>query len=167
MTAPERRRPDWSGDERSQLGQVLDYNRATVRIKTTGLSDEQARQRLTPSPLTSIAGVVAHLTWVERYWMEQVLGQQEVAFPWDDEHPDADWEEGDTRALVDLLDDYDRVCATARDIVSVLDLDQVPAPDSQQPISVRATLLHMIEETARHVGQLDILRELTDGATGE
>lgn len=60
MTAPERRRPDWSGDERSQLGQVLDFSRATVRIKATGLSDEQARQRLTPSPLTSIAGVVAH-----------------------------------------------------------------------------------------------------------
>lgn len=107
MTAPERRRPEWSGDERSQLGQILDYNRATVRIKATGLSDEQARQRLTPSPLTSIAGVV------------------------------------------------------------VLDLDHIPAPDPQQPISVRSTLLHMVEETARHVGQLDILRELTDGATGE
>jgi len=46
-------------------------------------------------------------------------------------------------------------------------LDHIPAPDPQQPISVRATLLHMIEETARHAGQLDILRELTDGATGE
>ena len=46
-------------------------------------------------------------------------------------------------------------------------LDYNPAPDPQQPISVRATLLHMIEETARHAGQLDILRELTDCATGE
>jgi len=167
MTAPERQRPDWSGDERSQLAAVLDYNRATVRMKAEGLGDEQARQRLTPSPLTSVAGIVAHLVWVERYWIERVLGQRDVTFPSSDEHPDADWEEGDTRALVDQLEDYDRACATARDIVSELDLDHIPAPDSQQPISVRATLLHMIEETARHAGQLDILRELTDGATGE
>lgn len=167
MTTLERQRPDWSGDERSQLAQVLDYNRATVRMKAGGLGDEQARQRLTPSPLTSVAAIVAHLVWVERYWIERVLGQRDVTFPWSDEHPDADWEEGDTRALVDLLEDYDRACATARGIVSELDLDHIPAPDSQQPISVRATLLHMIEETARHAGQLDILRELTDGATGE
>lgn len=167
MTARERQQPDWSGDERSQLAQVLDYNRATVRMKAEGLGDEQARQRLAPSPLTTVAGIVSHLVWVERYWCEQVLGQRDVTFPQSDEHPDADWEGGDTRALVDLLDDYDRACATARDIVSELDLNYIPAPDSQRPISVRATLLHLIEETARHVGHLDILRELTDGATGE
>nr|MBA2697829.1 DUF664 domain-containing protein [Nocardioidaceae bacterium] len=55
-TPPDRVRPDWSGGERSQLAQVLDYNRASVRLKAAGLTDEQARQRLTPSPLTSIAG---------------------------------------------------------------------------------------------------------------
>ncbi|MBA3233721.1 MAG: DinB family protein [Propionibacteriales bacterium] len=162
-----RTRPDWSGDERSQLAQLLDYNRATVRLKTGGLSDADARRRLTPSPLTSIAGLVAHLVWVERYWIEDVLGGGRVEYPWTDEHPDGDWEQGDTRPLSELLAQYDAACATNREVVAGLDLEHIPRPDSPQPISVRATLLHMIEETARHVGHIDILRELTDGVTGE
>lgn len=166
-TAPTRSQPDWSGDERSQLAQVLDYNRASVRLKAEGLTDEQARERLTPSPLTSVAGIVSHLIWVERYWIEDVLGRREVNYPWNDEHPDADWEQGDTRALTELLDDYDAVCETGRQIIAGLDLELVVSPESKQPISVRATLLHLIEETARHVGHIDILRELTDGVTGE
>lgn len=166
-TATERSQPDWSGHERSQLAQVLDYNRASIRLKAAGLTDEQARQRLTPSPLTSVAGVVSHLIWVERYWIEDVLGRREVTYPWNDEHPDADWEQGDIRPLTELLDHYDAVCATGREIIAGLDLEFIPAPESKQPISVRATLLHMIEETARHVGHIDILRELTDGVTGE
>jgi uncharacterized damage-inducible protein DinB len=163
----QRKRPDWAGPERSQLDQVLDYQRATVRMKCEGLSDADARRRLVPSPLTSIAGVVAHLVWVERWWLEAVVGQRDVEFPYTDEHPDADWEQGDDVPLADLLDAYDAACATARDIVAGLDLDYVSAPDSPHPISVRAAMLHMIEETARHLGQIDILRELTDGITGE
>lgn len=163
----ERVRPDWAGDERSQLDQVTDYQRATVRMKCEGISDDDARRRLTPSPLTSIAGIVAHLVWVERWWLEHVVGRRDVDFPWTDEHPDGDWELGDTVPLADLLDQYDAACATSRQIVAGLDLDDVPRPDSATPISVRATMLHMIEETARHLGHIDILRELTDGVSGE
>ncbi len=163
----ERQRPEWAGDERIQLNQVLDYQRATVRMKCGGLTDEAARTRLTPSPLTTIAGVVSHLVWVERWWMEHVLGQRPVNFPWNDEHEDGDWEQGDQIPLAELLDQYDDACDTARTVVADLDLDDVPAPDSPHPISVRAAMLHMIEETARHLGHLDILRELTDGSTGE
>ncbi len=63
---------------------------------------------------------------------------------------------------VALLDrcDFPRAKACGDGIASA-------APDSSQPISVRAAMLHMIEETARHLGHLDILRELTDGVTGE
>jgi len=163
----ERHRPDWSGDERSQLTQVIDYQRATVHLKCAGLTDENARRRLTPSPLTSIAGVVSHLVWVEEWWFRSVIAKQSVDFPWTDDHPDADWEQGDTVPLADLLTAYDEVCAAAREIVASLDLDAVPQPDIRTPISVRAAMLHMIEETARHLGHLDILRELTDGVTGE
>jgi uncharacterized damage-inducible protein DinB len=163
----ERVRPDWAGEERSQLTQVMDYQRATVRMKCAGLDDEAARRRLVSSPLTSIAGLVAHLVWVERWWMEHVLGNRDVEFPWSDDRPEADFELGDTVSLSELLDQYDVACATSREIVAGLGLDDVPRPDSNTPISVRATLLHMIEETARHLGHLDILRELTDGVTGE
>ncbi len=90
----ERKRPDWAGSERSQLDQVLDYQRASVRIKCAGLDDDAARRRLVPSPLTSVAGVVSHLITVERWWLEHVVGQRDVEFPWSDEHPDADWGAG-------------------------------------------------------------------------
>lgn len=163
----ERKRPEWAGGERSQLEQVLDYQRATVRMKCAGLSDEAARRRFVPSSLTTIAGVVSHLIWDERWWLEHVVGGREVEFPWTDEHPDADWEQGDTVPLAELLDAYDEACATARSIVAGLDLDYVAAPDSPHPISVRAAMLHVIEETARHLGHIDIMRELTDGVTGE
>ncbi|MGI8615142.1 MAG: DinB family protein [Nocardioidaceae bacterium] len=161
-----RRRPDWAGNERDQLSQVLDYQRVTARMKCEGLTDEQARRRLLPSPLTTIAGVVSHLIWVEHFWMEFVLAGLPDEAPWTDEDPDADWAPGDT-PLAELLDSYDARCAHARAIVESLDLDLVPGHEGRPPISVRAALLHMIEETARHLGHLDILRELTDGATGE
>lgn len=165
--AQERIRPDWSGDERTQLTQVLDYQRATVFLKCAGLTDEAARLRHTPSPLTSVAGVVSHLVWVEKWWLVHVVGQQEVDFPWTEENPDADWEQGDTVPLAHLLRQYAAACASGREIIAGLDLDAVPRPDSQTPISVRAAMLHMIEETSRHLGHLDILRELTDGVAGE
>lgn len=110
---------------------------------------------------------MSHLIWVERWWLEHVVGGRDVDFPMSDERPDAEWEQGDEVPLADLLDAYDAACATAREIVAGLDLDYVSAPDSSHPISVRTAMLHMIEETARHLGHIDILRELTDGVTGE
>lgn len=165
-TPPERVRPDYAGDERTQLTQVLDYQRATVHLKCAGLNEADARRQLLPSPLTTIAGLVSHLIWVEHVWMEHVLAGRPDEGPWTQEDPDADWKPGD-RSLVELLTEYERRCQSSREIVASLDLDAVPGHEGRPPISVRATLLHMIEETARHLGHLDALREMADGVTGE
>ncbi len=85
------------------------------------------------------------------------------------EDPDADWRPAADVPLSRLLDEYDAQCARSREIVAGFPLDHL-APErrpGEGQISVRWILHHMIEETARHNGRLDIVRELTDGVTGE
>ena len=70
--------------------------------------------------------------------------------------------------LAQLLDEYDAQCVRSREIVAGLELDvrvRVFPPDTE-PVTLRWILLHMIEETSRHNGHLDLLRELADGVKG-
>jgi hypothetical protein len=70
--------------------------------------------------------------------------------------------------IAQLLDEYEAQCARYRDLVASLDLDtpsKRPVRDAG-PVTLRWILFHLVEETARHNGHLDILRELTDGVTG-
>ncbi|GAB3652794.1 DinB family protein [Actinocorallia lasiicapitis] len=136
-------------------------------MKCQGLSEEAARRPLlATSPLMTAAGLVSHLRWVEHYWFEhRLLGLPDRA-PWTDTDPDAEFK--DPAALPDLLAAYAAQCATSRTIAATLPLDTelaVPAADGD-PSTLRWLLLHMVEETARHAGHLDILTELLDGRTG-
>lgn len=163
FTATDRAAPDPRPDDRQVLTGWLDWQRATVRVKCTGLTDADAhRVLLTTSPAMTIAGVVAHLTRVERGWLVRSFLGDPTA---DEEGPD--WGEiGDP--LPALLDAYDRQCERSRQITEAHDLDAVErfAPPGAELVSLRWILGHLIEETARHLGHLDILRELTDGARG-
>ena len=70
--------------------------------------------------------------------------------------------------LAQLLDEYDAQSARYRQLISGLDLDSrcERKMSNSQPATLRFVLLHLVEETARHNGQLDILREMADGVTG-
>lgn len=145
----------------------LDWQRATVRLKCEGLSDVDARRTLVPtSPLMSVAGLVSHLRWVEYGWLEvSFLGRTDRrTSARSGSDPDADWR-ADGVPLARLLDDYDAQCARSREIVAAHDLDQLEAhaPPGMELVSLRWILGHLLEETARHLGHLDLLRELTDG----
>lgn len=160
--------PPMTGDERTQLTTFLDYQRATVVSKCTGLTEEQARRAHVPSELTTIAGLLGHLTLNEFYWFSVVLDGQEdtweEAFKTD---PDAEFRLAMSASMPSLLDEYQAECERGRQIVAKLDLDaEVPFRGDRQ-VNVRWVVTHMVEETARHLGHLDLLRELTDGATGE
>lgn len=156
-------------DERTALTQRLDWQRQTVRLKAEGLSEADAHRAFLPSPLMTVAGLVSHLRWVENSWFEVcLLGEPDLG-PWTDGgHPDVEMMVDDV-PLERLLDEYDAQCARSREITAGLDLDTVEkaAPPGTNSASLRWILLHMIEETARHNGHLDILRELADGVTGE
>jgi uncharacterized damage-inducible protein DinB len=163
-----RNRPgeDESWDERSLLLTMLRFTQDVALWKVRGLSEEQARATPLPtSPLMSPANVLNHLRWVERSWIEDdILGR--------DSHrprsrPDADFEEGSTLPLDEVIRRYEEGAAETRAFFAAADLDApaaVQPPDA--PITVRWILLHLIEETARHNGHLDVLREMADGDVG-
>ncbi len=158
----------FAGDERTMLMAWLDWHRATVFVKTEGLAEDLAhRPLLASSPLMTIAGLVSHLYWVERNWFEHVLlgGPRDV--PWTKEDPDREFRVDDV-PLSRLLADYERQCLRDNEIARSLDLDAeaAGARGSDRP-TLRWVLGHMIEETARHNGHIDILREMLDGVTGD
>ncbi len=165
--------PDLVGDELTLLTQFLDYHRATLVQKASGLGREQMAARLPPSDLT-LAGLVKHLALVEDSWFGRVLQglplpEPWASAPWDD---DRDW---DFHSAVDddpadLLALYEAACERSRAAVAAVgDLDAPAAKPSRRHgnVCLRWILLHMIEETARHNGHADLLREAVDGATGE
>ncbi|GAA0906241.1 DinB family protein [Virgisporangium aurantiacum] len=156
-------------DERAALIDRLRFQRQTVRKKAEGLSEADAHRAFLPSPLMTVAGLVSHLRWNEHSWFEVSLLGLPNRGPWtEDGHPDVEMMVDDV-PLARLLDEYDEQCARSNEIVAGLPLDTVErsAPDGERACSLRWILLHMIEETARHNGHLDILRELADGVTGE
>ncbi|MDT3444042.1 MULTISPECIES: DinB family protein [unclassified Pseudofrankia] len=144
--------------EREILEAFLDFYRDVVAHKVLGVGDQEARRRLVPSA-TTLAGLVRHLTTVERNWFHRLTGENP-------DLPESSWALTDADALGALLKEYDQACAQSRAAAAGFALDHVvPHPDAGE-VSVRWIYVHMIEETARHAGHADILRELTDGATG-
>jgi hypothetical protein len=161
-------RPPLTSDERTQLTGWLDLQRSFVRMKCDGLDEADAHRKLLPtSPLMSMAALVAHLRWNEYAWFQLSLaGVPDTGqTPWTEGgHPDAEMFVDDV-PLAQLLDEYDAECARSNATIADLPLDALEKGVESEPASLRYILCHMIEETARHVGHLDIIRELIDGAT--
>jgi uncharacterized damage-inducible protein DinB len=162
--------PPFIGDERSQLEDWLDYHRATVHVKCADLSEEQAWQTPLPSsPAMSPAGLVMHLYWVERNWFERILTRVEVPLPWLlTDRPDPEFDRIGDETLDDILRRYADQCARSRQLAAGCHLDTMGVlPKSGREVPLRWIYFHMIEETARHNGHLDAMRELIDGTVGE
>jgi hypothetical protein len=162
-------RPPLTSDERTQLTGWLDLQRSFVRMKCEGLTEADAhRVVLSTSPLMTMAGVVAHLRWNEYSWFQlNLLGVPDTGqTPWTEGgHPDAEMFVDDV-PLAQLLDEYDAECARSNAAIADLSLDALEqGTGADEPASLRYVLCHLIEETARHVGHLDIIRELIDGST--
>lgn len=168
MTPP-RVRPPFTADERTQLVGWLDLQRAIIHLKCEGLSEADAHRSVLPtSPLMTVAGLVSHMRWVENTWFEVLfLGRPAEGPQFVDEPEDADMMvEG--IPLAQLLEEYDRQCEVSNEIAAAHSLDEVGRhPDFKSAAaSLRWMLIHMIEETARHAGHLDAIRELLDGRKG-
>jgi uncharacterized damage-inducible protein DinB len=158
--------PPMTGDELAQLTGFLDFLRATVHLKAADVSDADAQRSTLRSPLMTMAGVISHLRWVERYWFSEILGARPNNPPYTDDNPDGDFTAATDRPLADLLAEYAAECAAGRQVLAKLHLDtEVPFRD--RLVTTRWVVIHMIEETGRHAGHLDIIRENLDGTTGE
>jgi hypothetical protein len=135
------------GEKEVLLG-FLDYLRDSVIAKTHGVPEPQLRTPGVPSG-TNLLGLVKHLTHVERHWL---LGQRVTDWP-ATFHPEPD------ESADDIVLAYRETTARANEVIDA-------CPDLAAAPGLRWTLTHLIEETGRHAGHADILRELIDGATG-
>jgi len=150
--------PTLLADERTQIEQFLDTNRDELAETLDGLTEEQARRRLVPS-LTTPLGLVKHVTWAEQVWFHVGLAghtRDALGIPHEN---DPSWELTEEDTIGSVLADYRRVCAEAREIASAYALDDLVLHNRRGPLTLRWLYLHMIEETARHAGHADILRE--------
>lgn len=165
-----RTRPPRDAGERQALLGWYDLQRGIVRMKCEGLSDELAHRSLIPtSPLMTAAGIVSHLRWAEELWFREVLlGEPGTGRGFGaDGVADAEFRvEG--VSLATLLEEYAVACAASDAAIAARSLDDrgSTALHSVGDATVRWMVLHMLEETARHAGHLDLIRELLDGDTG-
>jgi uncharacterized damage-inducible protein DinB len=160
------RRVPSTGGEKESLHVSLDRHRDAVLWKLEGLDDEQLRRPMTPSG-TSLLGLVKHLAAVEYCWFCQTFGRETEPLPFDDEDEDADLRIEPHETTADIVAFYRRARAAADRVIDELPVDDLGTAWSGQTVSMRWVLIHMIEETARHAGHLDIVRELIDGTTGD
>jgi hypothetical protein len=153
--------------ERETLEVFLEYHRTALPGKLRGLSEEDARRRLVPS-LTTLLGLVSHAAAVERNWFQHYLGgkpREEITGNARGDAPS--WEVGAGQTIADVIAEFDRACAASRQIAAGFTLDQAVPHDQLGQVSLRFIYMNIISEHARHAGHADILREQTDGATGD
>lgn len=150
--------PSTGAEEKDVLMGFLDYLRSSVAAKAEGVPEPQVRTAGVASG-TNLLGLVKHLTYVERYTF---LGENVT-----DWHATFRPEPGETADAV--LAAYRDTIGRANDVIDAC--TDLAAPVNRPTArgaapSMRWALTHMIEETGRHAGHADILRELIDGATG-
>ncbi|MEU5212771.1 DinB family protein [Streptomyces sp. NPDC020742] len=155
--------PGNDSGEKSTLLAFLNYLRDSVAAKAQGLRDEQGRASGVPSG-TSVFGLVKHLTAAEHYWFVWAFEGADVA------HPDSSMELAEEDSAESLLAAYRGAVERSNEIIEGCDDLNGPcaraAGKAEAVRSMRWVLVHMIEETARHAGHADILREQADGSVG-
>ncbi|MCP2303104.1 Protein of unknown function (DUF664) [Actinokineospora globicatena] len=151
-----------NGTERAIIEDMLDRNRAALIDTARGLSEVDARRRLVPS-LTTPISLLKHAAAAERIWFQRFWADLDEA--------DCDGysrrDEGtftvtDDESLADVIAEFERASQRSREIAARFALDDTKVNPREGEVSMRWTLLAMIEEFARHAGHGDILREQID-----
>ena len=169
-----RTEPHPASSEREMLEGFLDYHRATLKLKVAGLSQARLGQTTAASSLT-LAGLLKHMALVEDSWFTERFAGQPMPAPFGDVDWDTDRDWEFHTAVADdpvwLVQRYDEACERSRAAAAGASLDQEAVAGRRgqdgAPFTLRWILVHMIEETARHNGHADVLRESIDGLTGE
>jgi uncharacterized damage-inducible protein DinB len=154
------------GDERTTLTGFLQRQRDLVAWKVREASDETLASSRMPSGLT-LHGIVRHLENVERSWFREFFnGETGLRFDWTEEDPDADFR-AEGVPMADLLAAYAAETARCDAVIAAAPSLDATAADADGTYSLRWIIVHLIEETGRHLGHIDLLREQADGEVGE
>ena len=155
--------------ERETLDGFLDWYRAVVERKVDDLSLDDAKRVTTPTGMSAL-GVVKHLGWAERGWFRETFAGEHVEAIASDGDNSAEFAIGTDDTVESVIAFYraevehsKRVC---NDAASLDELSAVETSNREQ-VSLRWIMVHMLEETARHAGHLDLMRENIDGQVGD
>lgn len=151
--------PRLAGSESETLHALIQYQRDSLVRKVADLDDASARRSFVGSG-TTLLWLIKHMARAEVRWILYRFAGQDIVVPADEPEPT------DTLAAVTAAyrATWQRVDAVAFAAPSLDELCQ--RADAEPPVSLRWVLMHPLEETARHAGHADILRELLDGQTG-
>ena len=157
-------------DPRDILLQQLSYYRATLLAKLDGLSPDQLTGSILPSGWSPL-GLLKHLVFVERRWMQWGFEAEQVADPWGDHDPDSEgWLVAPEDSVAELAARVAEIAGRTEAVASRADLTErarLGGRFSSEPPTLGWVLAHLLQEYARHVGHLDVVRELIDGQIGE
>jgi hypothetical protein len=153
------------GTERTPLENVLDRNREALVATARGLSEAEARRRLVAS-LTTPISLIKHAAAAERIWFQRFwAGLDESECDGYSNRDEGTFAVAEDESLADVIAEFERASRRSRAIAARFDLDETKDNPREGTVSMRWTLLAMIEEFARHAGHGDILREQIDEPT--
>ena len=171
-TAPPVERPQSPNvaPEREAVAGLLESHRATLLWKCAGLTGAQLAHRGVPPSSLSLLGLVRHMAEVERSWFRRRVAGEDAPRLFGEPQTDADFDDVEpARAEADFAT-YEAEVEAARRIAAAKDYDDtfvLRGHGGEEIVDIRALMLHMIEEYARHNGHADQLREAVDGSTGD
>jgi hypothetical protein len=155
---PDQKPPRLADGESQTLHALLQYQRDSMVRKVAGLDDMAAIESPVGSG-TNLFWLIKHMARAEVVWVLSRFAGQDVEIP--DEQPQPG------ERLATAVDFYRSTWQRVDSVALSSDLDQLcRGPDIEPPVNLRWVLTHLLEETARHAGHADVLRELIDGQTG-
>jgi uncharacterized damage-inducible protein DinB len=155
-----------AGGEKEVLAGFLDHYRSVLLEICEGLSEEQLRRPMVPSG-TSLLSMVKHLAYVERGWFQESIADEPYDYPFAVDDPEAEFRIEPGETAEDIFELYRQSCERSREALAAASLDDmVQNPDRRADYNVRWVVIHMLEETARHAGHADIIREQLNGTVG-
>jgi len=147
--------------------EFLDFVCLTMVNKVAGLAEEQARITPVPtSPVLSPLGLLKHLTAVFRQHIRIHIGGEELPSLWRADDHDFEFRIGDDETIASVVAALDEEWDRSRETLRRVDLES-PITAYGNPNTAGRLLVDVLQESARHLGHMDIVRELIDGSIGE
>ena len=164
--------PSTTAGDRQSLEEWLEFHRATLEMKCSGLSAEQLRMRSAPPSNLTLLGLMRHMARVEQGWFQEIFKGEKIEKLYrTPEARDNDFNDLEGATPEEVLATWREQCDIARRIAAEAELDDIATVpkerDPREQFSLRWIMVHMIEEYARHNGHADLLREAIDGAVGD
>ncbi|MBQ1120305.1 DUF664 domain-containing protein [Streptomyces sp. A73] len=161
-------------DPHELLEGYLDHYRRTLLRKAAALSEEDLRSTQLPSGWTPLE-LIRHLQYVEQRWLNWGFAAEQVSDPWGDRRSGDvrdRWHVPEEMSTQQVLDAFHAQCDRSRQVTAAARLEERAAvggrfPTEEEAPTLAWILFHVLQEYARHVGQLDVAVELAGGGTGE